>query len=90
MSVIRVPLHQAYEPFVQALPEEDRLKARHVLKITMPTLDIRDRIVYKDGTVGSNLLDLLRYYTKPESIARPSDYSKFQEKLRIRRWIHMF
>lgn len=68
------------------LPKRQQNKAAaiiHFLK-SVVNMDSNNRIIYEDGSVGSHLLDLLRYYTSPISIMkdRPLDALKFGLLLR--------
>jgi hypothetical protein len=90
MSVM-VPQIQIYETFVNVLPSQHREKARSILKKTMPVLDINDRIFYRDGTLGSNLLDILNYYFSPDLFDRPPDFSRFLMRANEtgKKWLHL-
>ena len=86
----KVPLSQTYETYVEALPLEVRKKGMEVMKKIRPTLDINDRIIYADGTLGSNIFDLLRFHFGIFEL-KPPDYSKFEAKLEEskKKWLHL-
>lgn len=62
------------------LPKCYRSKARIILHYINDSisLDARQRIVYKDGTVGSHIVDMLRYFVSPFVKERPLDAPKFE------------
>lgn len=75
------PHENALESLPLLLPKKQQHKATvivHFLK-TLLKLDTNQRVVYEDGTIGSHLLDLLRFFTSPISVTRfrPLDALKF-------------
>jgi len=44
--------------------------------------------MYEDGTIGSNIVDLLKYHVMPEAYERPVDYHKFMKEKPIK-WIEL-
>jgi hypothetical protein len=66
------------------LPKNMRSKARvlvHYLENGGVVINDMQRIVYDDGSVGSHILDLIRYAVSRFSKSRPLDWPKFQELL---------
>ena len=90
MSVTRISLAESYNQVLLSLAKENRNAAATLLKQIIPTLDKNDRFLYRDGTIGSNIVDLLRYYFN-ETDAKPSDFEKFTQRLTEskNRWIHL-
>ena len=86
----KVPLSQTYETYVKALPLKNQTKGMEIMQKIRPTLDINDRIIYADGTLGSNILDLLRFRFGLSEL-KPPDYIKFEAKLEESRkkWLHL-
>lgn len=93
MSVTKVRMIDTFKPFIDILPIEHHDEATKILKAIMPTLDIQDRIVYNNGIIGSNIVDLLKYYFD-HKLDRPADFNKFEvlanQKLgKGKRWLHL-
>ena len=87
---VKVPQSKTYETYVNVLPKEVQSRAWKIVEKVKPTLDISDRIIYQDGTLGSNIVDLLRY-SLGLSKGRPPDYSKFEGRLEEsgKKWMHL-
>ena len=87
---VKVPQSKTYEAYVNVLPKEVQKRAWQIVEKVKPTLDISDRIIYQDGTLGSNIVDLLRY-SLGLSEQKPSDYTKFEGRLEEseKKWIHL-
>ena len=87
---VKVPLSKTYEAYVNVLPKEVQRRAWKIVEKVKPTLDISDRIIYQDGTLGSNLVDLLRYNLDISKV-KPPDYSRFEERLEEseKKWMHL-
>ena len=77
---VKVQLVKTYEPYVATLPKDLQDQAMKVLNKVKPTVDLNDRILYSDGTLGSNITDLLLFHFRLVA-ARPPDYPKFEQKL---------
>jgi hypothetical protein len=86
-----IPQIRTYDDFVNALPCEYQARARGILKKILPVLDINDRVFYRDGTLGSNLLDLLNHYFMPDEYDRPPDFNRFVGRVNEsdKKWLHL-
>ena len=85
---VQLPLKKAYTPYLNLLPNDSRSKAEDLVEKLKPTVNIADRVMYEDGTIGSNIVDLLKYYVMPEAYERPVDYHKFVKEKPIE-WIEL-
>lgn len=63
------------------IPKAYRHKGKLLLSFIEPTITLnsRQRVVYEDGTVGSHILDLLRYFLSPFKTERPLDSKLFEQ-----------
>lgn len=71
---------EQYEEIVDLFPKSYRNRAKLLVHYIGKSMQLRNgRIVYKDGMIGSHLLDLLKYYIYPSALktSRPSDATKF-------------
>jgi hypothetical protein len=76
-----------FEGVIELLPKAQRTKARILLHYLAPVvkLDVHQRILYQPyGKVGSNLLDLVRYFTSPSyfKVPRPLDAEDFSKLIK--------
>lgn len=68
------------ENVIELLPKSYRNRARVILYYLKPKLDSRKNIIYADGSVGSHLLDLLKFVLNQKARPMP-DGDKFIELL---------
>ena len=71
----------AWEETINLIPKRYQTKAKaliHYLKDRV-TLDANERIKYDDGSVGSHIYDMIRFYVYPAalSLKRPLDAVQF-------------
>lgn len=71
------------ESLVDLLPKCYRSKAKTILHHLQDRITLNDiqRVVYDDGTVGSNVLDLIRYFVSPFVKERPIDAPDFKKMM---------
>ena len=63
----------------ELLPKNLRNRAKVLLHYIDGKIRLSDqqRVIYEDGTTGSHLLDLVRYFTSPLTKTRPMDSHQF-------------
>jgi len=69
---------------VYFLPRSYRGKAKVVFSYLVSNdvkLTKKDRIIYPDGTIGSHILDLVKYTVSPFEMDSPKDSIKFMKYL---------
>ena len=85
-STAETEVPQGLTDVIRLLPKRYQTKARGLIHYLAGRINLDSdlRVVYDDGTTGSHILDLIRYYTYPKilKIHRPLDAVQFGLKLK--------
>lgn len=70
------------DEYLELLPKRYRSRGKILLQYLMENqigVTSKGRVVYGDGSIGSHLIDLIKYYLHPQGIpvSRPSDSTQF-------------
>ena len=81
-----------YDAIINIMPKPLRHKTKVVLHHLQPRLDVNDKVIYPDETVGSHLYSLLKYFLSdlPSKQPRPPDGQKFEELMKNKVPDHLF
>lgn len=68
---------------IELLPKAYRSRAKVILHYLLPNLkqDQNKHIIFPDGTIGSHILDYLRYFLNPLKAKPPVEANKFANLL---------
>lgn len=69
-----------FEEIITLFPKNYRNRAKSLIHYLKNHIELKNgRVIYSDGSIGSHLLDLIKYYVFPSAlkVPRPIDAAKF-------------